>query len=262
MLDTIAQRGGGIEIALARDATDPQRAPDLMWRVRLAQSADDGLVVEAPAAAGKGIMLDQGVHLVGVMTVGQNRWMFRTKVLEARGGTLRLAQPAHVERCARREFLRVSTAELRLPRVECWPLLDPLSVIPAEAANRERILVAQGATPSHSEPSDDLLPEVGPKFPASLMNMGGGGVGLVVAKDDASAANSARLLWLRIDLRPDIASPIAMTAKVVHTHLDSAQNLYLGAAFDFDFNPAHRAFVVDQISRYVRRALDGRRAAA
>jgi hypothetical protein len=48
----------------------------------------------------------------------------------------------------------------------------------------------------------------------------------------------------------------------VHTHLDSAQNLYAGAAFDFAFNPGHRDFVVEQVARYVDRIQAWARSAA
>ncbi|MDX2132597.1 MAG: hypothetical protein SFY69_11155 [Planctomycetota bacterium] len=259
LLESIAQRGGGLEITVARDGQD--RGADLMWRVRLVRVQPDSLVVEAPAAAGKPYALASGTPLVCVMTVGQNRWMFRSAVMGETGALARIAMPDHVDRCARREFLRVPTAQLRLPTVECWPLLDPITVVPAEAANRERIISMQGDDPRPLAFTEDILPEVGPKFGAALMNMGGGGVGLVVNKNEASNASSIRLLWLRIDLTPEIAAPIAMTARVVHTHLDSEQNLYVGAAFDFDFNPAHRAFIVDQIGRYIRVALPTRAAA-
>ncbi len=60
------------------------------------------------------------------------------------------------------------------------PLLEPSTVIAAETANRHRILDRKPGTP------DDLLPEVGPAFSAKLMNIGGGGVGLLVTRDEAA----------------------------------------------------------------------------
>jgi hypothetical protein len=83
------------------------------------------------------------------------------------------------------------------------------------------------------------------------MNIGGGGLGLIFSKEDASAADRCRLVWMRIDLRPIIPAPLAVTARLVHKHLDSAQNVVAGAAFDFSFNQPHRDFVVEQILRYV-----------
>ena len=54
-----------------------------------------------------------------------------------------------------------------------------------------------------------------------------------------------------MDLRPEIPAPLAVTARLAHTHIDSEQNLYAGLAFDFAFNPAHREFVLALLARYV-----------
>jgi c-di-GMP-binding flagellar brake protein YcgR len=260
LLDQIASRGGGIEFAIARPASgtgDALGGCDLMWRVRLFEVAPDRLVVECPAAAGKSVTIAQGTPLIAVMAIGQNRWMFHTRTLGTvpmrTGGpaALALALPERVERCARRDFLRVSTASLRLPSIECYPLLEPASVIAADAANRDRIAACQSRGLRLASQDPDLMPNVGPPFRARLMNIGGGGVGLLVTKDDSAAASAHRLLWMRLDLSPHIPAPLAITAKQVHTHIDSEQNLYLGLAFEFAFDPAHREFVVDQIGRYI-----------
>src|SRR5690606_35522327 len=98
-----------------------------------------------------------------------------------------------------------------------------------------------------------LLPDVGALFEARLVNISGGGLGLVVSRDNAAAVSQRPFLWLRFDLRPHIPHPIAVTARVAHTHLDSSQNLYAGLAFDFTHNPEHRQFVVDLLEEYARR---------
>ncbi|GJQ30876.1 MAG: hypothetical protein HBSAPP03_27600 [Phycisphaerae bacterium] len=269
LLEQIAQRGGGIEITVDRGSSATEEPSTcLMWRVRVYSVSDDMLTVEQPGAAGRSMTLAEGTPLLGIMSVGQNRWIFRTRVagvrpgLVGRSGMLSLVMPEGMERCARREHIRVSTTELRLPSVECWPLLEPASVAMAEAANRERIRSMLHHESSRTDAFlGDMLPEVGPKFTATLVNIGGGGVGLQVAKADAAAAGRCRLLWIRLNLTPEIPAPLALTSKVVHTHLDSAQNLYLGAAFDFDFNPSHREFVVEQITRYLNLIQSVRRAA-
>jgi hypothetical protein len=273
LLRQIAERGGGLEFSVAKGASGPEHSnsPDLVWRVRLLGITDTQLLLEQPVAMGSPIKFEPGMELVAVMSVGQNRWMFHTKVLGPADGPsvfgaqrgLRVAAPTNVERCARRDFLRISTAELRLPQVRCWPLLDPSSVVAAEVANRAHILeLERGAgSPQVSEDSV-LLPEVGPPFSAKLLNIGGGGVGLLIGRDEAPAAERARLIWMRVDLVPQIRAPLGLTARVVHTHLDSAQNLYAGAAFDFAFNPGHRDFVVEQVTRYVSRVQAQARAAA
>lgn len=269
-LHQIATRGGGLELSVERAISAAPAAPDLVWRVRLLGIKDGELLVEQPAALGHAFSIDEGTTLVAVMAVGQNRWMFKTRVVGRSGGAspfgrlngLRIVMPSEVERCARRDFLRVSTAELRLPAVEVWPLLEPSSVVAAEVANRAQIadLERNGGLGAGTA-TDLLLPEVGPKFSAKLMNVGGGGVGLLVEREDAAAAERARLVWMRINLMPRIPAPLGVTAKLVHSHLDSGQNLYVGAAFEFAFHLDHRAFVIDQISRCLSRIQAERNAA-
>jgi len=193
------------------------------------------------------------------MSIGQNRWMFETRALEpvgaranpgARADTLRIAMPQRVERCQRRNFYRVSIAQLNLPDVACWPLLDPTSVILAQAA-----CVAEATSADEHEFPNDAdsitLPDVGPRFQAKLMNIGGGGAGLLVARENARPFDSHRAFWLRIDLRPSLPTPLGVAVKLCHTRIDAAQNVYAGVAFDFTFNADYQRFVVDRICRFV-----------
>ncbi len=269
----MAQRDGAIEVTIPASrgagpvnpgADAGKERADLIWRVRILSVTDEEILAELPNAAGQFIDIAPGVSLIAVMAIGQNRWMFRTSVLPNLPGgdrrgmrTMRLAMPDDVERCQRRNFYRISTAEVSLPHVECWPLINPSSVIAAEVANRAMIMdqinSGSGAKERAARIDDDslLLPEVGPRFNARLVNLGGGGAGLMVDRGEASAADRARLFWMRINLMPTIPSPIAMTARLVHTHIDSGQNLYAGMAFEWAFHAAHRDFVVGQITRYV-----------
>jgi len=232
------------------------RGSDLIWRCRLLQVTEDEIVVEQPTAMGQPLFMDKDVDLVGVMAIGQNRWMFRTRTLAAtpklsRTGVMRVAMPHTVERVQRRQFYRVSTAELSLAKVECWPLLNPTTVGPAEAANRLAIEEAErtGVTPESMDPT--VLPEVGPLFHAKLVNLGGGGVGLMIDQAEARAIDRARLFWLRLDLTPHIPVPLGVTARMAHHHMDSTQAVYAGLSFDFSFNPQHQTFAVQQMMRYV-----------
>jgi c-di-GMP-binding flagellar brake protein YcgR len=232
--------------------------------VRVLELTDDEILVEQPSAAGQVVPLRGGVELIGAMTVGQNRWMFHTRSLGSvqRPGVrgrpvpaLRLVMPDHVERCARRAFYRISTAAVNLPDVTCWPVHDPSCLAPAEIANRTVIMDMMDAEISGrpvGEPADrEMLAGVGPSFQANLLNISGGGVGLVVAREDMASLESSRSFWLRVDLRPQIPAPIGITTRLAHHRIDSSQNIYAGLAFDFDHNPPHRRFVVDQITRYV-----------
>lgn len=258
-LDQIHRRGGPIEISIATDGDGAERAKSLIWRVRLLRIDDDALVVEQPVTLRTPIELDKGTALIGAMSIGQNRWMFHTRILgragvEFRPGrtcrALRLALPERVERCQRRNFYRISTAELSLPEVTCWPILDRETIIAAEVANRAQI--NQGGPGGEGNPIGPMvLPEVGPDFRARLVNLGGGGAGLVVAPGEAPSLDRIRLFWLAVDLSPMVRAPLGVTARLAHYRLDSAQNAYLGMAFDFTFNPSHERVVVQQVEAYV-----------
>lgn len=260
-MQRLYERGGALEISVRPAGAEPEHGADVVWRVRMLQLSDDAIVVEQPAVFGEGVDVRPGVELIGAMTIGQNRWMFHTRVLAAKQGSdgvrLVLKMPDRVERCTRRGFFRISTAELRLPAVQCWPLNDPLSVIAAETANRIRITdlmegSADGAAPQGDDSANILLPDVGPAFSARLLNLSGGGLGLLVNHEDIQTATARPYLWIRMDLRPLIPEPVAVTARVAHTHIDSTQSLYLGLAFDFAANPGHRQFVADLFGAYLQ----------
>jgi len=271
-LQNIFERNGALEITLPQAGAgvggdpDNERNSNLIWRVRIIGLTDNEIHIEEPTALGQTIELRQGLELVGIIAVGQNRWMFRTTNLGRakipinayRVVTgLRLAMPTEVERCQRRNFYRVSTIGLDLPQVECYPLLDPGTAAIAEAANRVAIndaieaISGGGPGPKNPDREPHVLPQVGPKFVGSLMNVGGGGVGLLVNDEDRPALEAQRLYWLRIALMPHIPLPIGITARLRHTHIDSAQRMYAGLAFEFGFDPHHQKFVVDQLCRYV-----------
>lgn len=271
-LEQIFERGGGLEISFPRargggDGSEGGTNTDdatcnLIWRVRILRLTDEGIFLEQPMALGETMTLAKGVELVAVMAVGQNRWMFTTRVLGAAEVTivgrtvsaLRIACPERVERCRRRNFYRVSTTELVLPKVTCWPLLNPDSVVLAEKANEMRVLASQNPQEAADFENVDehlTMPEVGPAFRATLANIGGGGIGLVVEPGDAQALTRHRTFWLSIALPPEITVPLAVTAKLVHTHIDSSQKTYCGLAFEFGHNRGHQKFITDQIRRCV-----------
>ncbi len=266
-LEEILERNGTLEIAIAREfRDDAPRRSHLIWRVRLLALTDTHIVVEQPVALGRTVELSPHIELVAVLAIGQNRWMFRTRTesklqLAGRDGrpvaALRLRLPEHVERCQRRHHYRVQTASLSLPDVELWPLLDPKSVLLAERLNELQYHRSQNETTDVSDraieslPSETVMPEVGPQLKASLLNLGGGGVGLQVRPADAAAIGRHKLYWMRFMLLPELTTPICATGKLVHTHVESSQDVYAGLAFDFSFNPGHQQVVLEQICRYI-----------
>jgi hypothetical protein len=274
-LDQIRDRGGSLEITIDRREADAFRTepgeevrqppPDLLWRVRVRQSGDDRILVEHPAALGRTIDISKGQRLVCVMSVGQNRWIFTSTVLAVtpgRDGVLELEAPERVERATRRTAARVSTSKLNLPEVRCWLLRDPITAVPAEAASRDRITELLAMPPAsrpafNPEELDSLgaiAPDVGAGFKAELANIGGGGIGLKVGPENSALVESSKLYWTRLDLRPTIPAPLDLISRIAHTHLDSEQNVYAGLAFEFGLDPTHKAFVADQIERFMRHA--------
>lgn len=266
-LEQLRERNGALEITLPRyfDGGAPDTGAggsDLIWRVRILDLSDTEILVEEPSVLGRTITLEDNAALVGIIVIGQNRWMFRTLVkgrikhalsAQVQITALRLAMPDSVERCQRRNFYRVSTVGLNLPQVEAFPLMDIASAEHAEDACRVALLSA--ANPNVAgrigEPPVPPAPSaVGPPVSALLVNIGGGGAGLMVAPEDRSAFEAHSLFWMRVRLG-DTPVPIGVVARVRHRHIDSSQRLYAGMQFEFVHKAEHEEFVVDQICRYV-----------
>jgi hypothetical protein len=255
-LEELCQKGGSLEVAITRD---DGRGHDLVWRLRILDVRDDGIVVENPGALGRALPLHVGTRLVAYIVIGQNRWEFRTAVLEsippgrqadARNGASRLSLPERVERCLRRHA-RFDLGPLALPPVDVWPLLDPKSAVAAERANELAWAAFLEGKPVTTD-EEALLPTVGPKLTGHLANMGGGGAGLLVEPAQAGLLSRHRLFWVRLALGDGCPVPIVACAKLVHTHIDSTQRTYAGLSFDFAFNPAHQRTVAAQVEHSVR----------
>ena len=267
-MQQVFERGGTLEISIASAGSaihshplvDPQEvvgSSDLVWRLKIVSLEEESVLVEAPVALGETFRIEDGIALVGAITIGQNRWKFRSRKISderpagARGVCMRLELPDNVERCLRR-FVRIEASELQLPSVSMWPLLDPRTIVAAETANEEAFRdFLESKVPSNVAAP---MPSVGPKFTATLMNVGGGGVGLRVESQDSAVLGRHRIFWIEIPLGRNHPVPIVATGKVVHTHLDSSQRTYIGVSFDFTFRLAHQQTVVEQIQRSMQQA--------
>jgi hypothetical protein len=259
-MQQIFERGGTLEVAVA--AVDAERGGDLVWRLKIVSLEEESVIVEAPVMLGKHIRIESGVPLLGAITIGQNRWKFKTEKLEdcsvggARVSALRLRLPDAVERCMRR-FPRYEAGGLRLPPVRLWPLRDPRSVVAAEEASDAAWATMRSAAQiGAAVPTVSALPmpQVGPEFSAVLVNIGGGGAGIRVESADAAALGHHRVFWLHISLGALLPLPICVTGKLVHTHLDSSQRTYAGLSFDFTFHLPHQQAVADQVAHAMRSA--------
>ena len=256
-LQQLVDHKGSLQIALAPNGPTGR---DFVWRAKLISMSEGEILVEMPTAAGEPLPLEEGVHLLGIIAIGQNRWMFRTRCLgsisyraHGRDGIgLKLQMPTTVERCQRRRDYRISTDTLALPEISAWPLLDPRSVVLPERMCQLRMErhFAGDKNPEAIE-EQDVMPDVGPAFNATLVNIGGGGVGLQVPAGDASGVGRHRLHWLRFSLPGTEGPPLCVTAKLMHWHLEAGGTTYMGMMFDFSFNPSHKRFVTQQITRAV-----------
>ncbi len=272
-LEQLRDREGAIEVAVAHDGAGNDESilnsSDLVWRVRVLELSDNEVCVDLPFALGRAVELPIGTELLGAIAIGQNRWMVRTRVLGPwatrapyprthRG--VRLVLPDHVERCVRRAS-RVDVATINLPKVEMWPLLEPRSVMPAQRASElafKAMLAGEAPLPT----TDDLFPTTGPGFSATLVNLGGGGLGVLVEASDSAALSRHRLFWIRFSLGDITPIPIAAAARVVHTHMDSSHRIYAGISFDFDFNPAYQRVVGEQIVHAIAQLTNAQQRAA
>ncbi len=256
-LQQLVDHNGSLQIALAPHGPTGH---DFVWRAKLISTSEDEILIEMPTAAGEPLPLEKGVRLLGIIAIGQNRWMFRTVCLgriscraNGRDGIgLKLQMPTAVERCQRRRDYRISTGTLAMPEITSWPLLDPRSVaFPERMCQLQMERCLSGDTKPRALEEQDVMPDVGPSFSATLVNIGGGGVGLQVPAGDTSGVGRHRLYWLRFPL-PGVDGPqLAVTAKLMHWHLEAGGTTYMGMMFDFSFNPSHRRFVTQQITRAV-----------
>jgi hypothetical protein len=262
-LQQICDRRGSIELAVRPPGDMPGDAPrgDLLFRARLISIEHGTIRVETPVSLGHAVEFAEGLELIAIMAIGQNRWMFHTHCLGADdssspGGLhgLRLAAPSGVERCQRRRDYRIDTADLQLPDVRLWPLLKPSSAIAAErltAVDFQRELDGVRDVSSDLEIDTDLMPALGPEYAGRIVNLGGGGLGLAVGMEDAGVIGRHAMWWLRFELPPSVQTPIRAAARVAHRHMRSDRSLYCGMCFDFAVNPSHRNVVARQIMRAI-----------
>lgn len=260
-LEEIQERAGSLEMAVARDYDDAEAGAHLIFRVPLRQIGESEIVVEHPVALGRHLPFEDAAELVAIFAIGQNRWSFRTRVVgrgalcDGRGrevAILRLAMPDRVDRCQRRDYYRMNTAHLSLPDVDLWPLLDLQSVVLAERANELAIELERSGDDMPPVPAgSDIRPEVGPPIRVTLLNVGGGGIGVGVPQEHAQILSRTRFFWTSLSLAPEIRTPFCATARVVHTHLEGGNTVYAGMAFEFAHNPVHQRFVSEQICRFI-----------
>jgi hypothetical protein len=256
-LQQIRDRRGSIELAVRPPGGGDGLRGDLLFRARVLGIDGDTIEVETPVSLGRPVEFAEGLELIAIMAIGQNRWMFHTECLVHCGRnqpTLKLSAPRSVERCQRRRDYRIDTADLHLPDVRMWPLLDPASVVAAErlaAVDFQHELDGTLPVGGPAPLDDDLRPVLGPEHCGRIVNLGGGGLGLAVGVDDAGSIGRHATWWIRFELPPSVQTPIRAVARVAHRHLRADKSLYCGMCFDFSANPPHHDVVACQIMRAI-----------
>jgi len=253
-LSGLVARNGSIEISV----NSPESTIDLVWRVRLLGMDDESLIVEQPSTLRMNVPLMDNTDLIGGISIGQNRWMFRSRVVEhlehpsnfGMSQALRLSMPMNVERCQRRNFYRTSTTSLSLPAIRVYQLNDADSAIPLEIATQSSMAdaLAQGVA---NDPIDLAKPDLGQSLDSHMINIGGGGIGLLVPASDVPVLSKHHLFWMRLDLTPSVPIPLGLTARLAHTRVDSSGDVHAGFAFDFMRNRTYEPFIAEQVCRYV-----------
>ena len=260
-LQQICDRRGSLELAIRPPGEMNGDAPrgDLLFRARLISIDHSTIRVEMPVSLGQSVEFEDGIELVAIMSIGQNRWMFHTHCIgpdtaPSPTGTpgLVLSAPQRVERCQRRRDYRIDTADLQLPNVRLWPLLDPSSVIAAERLTAVDFQHELDGTGSGAMQIDaDLMPKLGPEYGGRIVNLGGGGLGVAVGMGDAGVVGRHAMWWMQFELPPSVQTPVRAVARVAHRHMRSDRSLYCGMCFDFGVNPSHRHVVARQIMRAI-----------
>jgi hypothetical protein len=253
-LNGLVERNGPIEISI----NSPDNTLDLIWRVRLLGMDEESLVVEQPSALHKNVPLVDSTELIGGISIGQNRWMFRSHVVEHiefqsnYGATeaLRISMPMNVERCQRRNFYRTSTTALTLPPIRVYRLDDAESALPLEIATQSAVVDAL-AHGTGADPFELAKPDLGESINTSMVNIGGGGIGLLVPASEVAVLNKHHLFWMRLDLTPAVPIPLGLTARLAHTRVDSSGDVHAGFAFDFIRNRSYEPFIAEQVCRYI-----------
>ncbi|MBX9737671.1 MAG: flagellar brake protein [Phycisphaerales bacterium] len=273
-LEQIAERTGAIELAVRTlgaaggagggpGGNAQSNGPDIVWRVKLLDVGARELLVTSPAAAGQRVELAPQQMLTASYVIGQNRWAFATTVLGDRpaparsmdGVAIALSLPTSVNRCPRRSSERLAISGFNLPEVECWPVLDPTTIAAAESANRA-MLTRVWTKPDAPCASGDraiehVMPEVGPRVTARLVNISGGGVGLSMTPESHSAIDRHAFTFVRMRLAPHVPAPLCMTVRRAHSKLESDGLIHVGCALDYTWSPEGQRFIAELFARYM-----------
>ncbi|MBI1368043.1 MAG: hypothetical protein GC162_05250 [Planctomycetes bacterium] len=225
------------------------------WRVRAFDMDRAAIIVERPWSAKKSITIESDELLDVLMVEGQRRWTFQCVVLgqsmfalnaSKKVIALRLSRPLKVHDGQRRDFFRVDTAGSPFPSVHLWHLMDIES-----CAEYQQYTMLRHRTPEsqRQELKAPTEPPIGEDFAAMVMDVSGGGLGMLLPRTIEWLLPTAPLLWTKITL-PDIEEPLFAVSRVAHWRDENAKLIRVGVCFHFDHFPEYKPFLTDLLSHF------------
>jgi len=213
----------------------------LSFRTRLFEFSDRGMTVEFPAGPDARRTLRPDTFVSLLVVHGSNRWQCRSHIhklgfyklnASTKVHAARLGPPLDVESAQRREFYRVS-----LTGVEVEPV-QMMRIVEQQADN-------DGPPGEHLRGGEPVPPT---SFACQLINLSGGGMG-VEAPQQAAPELLLDARYLCILTLPNDATPIEVTARLLHLRTNGDGSTYLGLEFEFDDRPS-RQHCVDRVCRF------------
>jgi hypothetical protein len=229
-LATLAKRNGAVELT-PLEWPDDQGSPPT-FRVRVLEMDFETLTVERPASPDAASCVGREAPLRVLAIDGRARWEFLTTVIGAtavplnpvtRVLALKLQMPTVATSAQRRDHFRASTAGVTLEPALVIALPDNPAIPVTSLAER-------------------------PSFPATVVNISGGGIGLDAPQRAAPIVFKFSRFKVWIDL-PTSEQPIEVDASVAHFEPQPGGNSYVGLHFEFgDDDEAKR--IADEVCRF------------
>ncbi len=251
----LERRNGVVELRIDNDRLNAEQAKhryDGAFRTRVLAIRDGQWIVERPVMVEGSSSLARGVPVIAVIGANARRWAFDAAIgnvetfqlnAELRVPALRLSPPKRVRPFQRRAYFRVSMIGADLEPATLWPLLDPDSADAALEANR--ILHKTGNTiPTVTAP----LPELGPSFQASVIDLSGNGLAIQVRPHYKPLLSEHELFWVELRL-PGHKHPFVFAAKCVRA-CEVDDDVLVGLTCSLGVHRAHEQFIIDQICRF------------
>lgn len=226
ILDSLVKRDGSVEITpiLGKDDQIPPTA-----RVRLLARTGKGMVIDRPLGQAFTRHMVEGTRLHVLVADGPDRWEFHTTVL----GTIQyrlndatevpaiaIGSVGSVRSAQRREYFRVTIGSVLVKSVRLTPVLS-------DAQTQTGTDEAAGM--------QDVKP-----FDAKLINIGGGGIGVITPQRVAWQLPLVRRYQCSLPL-PTRNTPVVIPADVVRLEEQEDGTTYMGLQFDFENLPDRHA---------------------